>query len=169
MKSERFSITSTKQSRWEERNGITTIPEHKFWVEVSPKAWSVIEEHIGWGTETENNQVEQGGILLGHACKDSYKALYWVEVSHAIPAHQAEGSMKHLHFSHTAWYAMFQEAEVIHPDAQVIGWYHTHPKHLRVYFSETDRATQKQFFYQPWHVGLVFNPQQRVARAFRGK
>ncbi len=169
MKNARFSVTAIQQTLWQEPYEIVGVPENKLWVEVSPDAWDVIEKHIGWGSETEGNQAEQGGILLGRACKASTKALYWTEILHAVPAHRAEGSMKHLHFSHAAWHTMFKEAEATYPDAQVVGWYHTHPKYLRVYFSDTDKAKQRQFFYQPWHVGLVFNPQQRIVRAFRGK
>lgn len=142
------------------------LPAAPFWAELSPRAAQTIQEHIGWNKETPDNQAEQGGLLLGMPFEDSRQRRRWVRLEKALPAYGADGSMKHLHFGHRVWHRMLEQV----PDqTQVVGWYHTHPKHLRVYLSEVDRKTQETFFYQPWHVALVLNPQQKVMRAFCGK
>lgn len=166
MTNSRFSIRKTTQPAWQERQ-LSFYPEQKRWVQLALPAWETIAAHTGWGEDTLYNQAEQGGLLIGLPYRDQAADRYWTQVSYALPAHDADGSMKHLHFNHDVWHKLLQTADRYEP-LRVVGWYHTHPKHLRVYFSDTDRNTQHQFFYQPWHIGLVLNPQQRILSAFRG-
>lgn len=130
------------------------------------QARDTIFQHIGWGKNTVDNQVEQGGLLLGKVFKRNDNSFFTL-VSHALPARSAKGSMQHLHFSHHAWEKLLNQAEKL--DTQVVGWYHTHPRYLRVYMSKTDLKTQNSFFYAPWHIAMIFNPQKQIQASFIGE
>lgn len=129
------------------------------------QAREVIFEHIGWGKDTAENQAEQGGLLLGKVFRRE-NGTFFTLITHALPAKKAEGSMKHLHFSHLVWEELLEKAEL--QGEQVVGWYHTHPRYLRVYMSETDLKTQASFFYEPWHIAMIFNPQKKIQATFFG-
>jgi proteasome lid subunit RPN8/RPN11 len=52
---------------------------------------------------------------------------------------------------------MFGNARASANGKTVVGWYHSHPD-LGVFFSGTDRRTQRAFFNQPHCIGLVVDP-----------
>lgn len=135
---------------------------------VLPTAQIELFEHIGWGCETAENQVEQGGLIVGRLFTDKDR---WVVVVHKFLAGLTEGSMKHLRFSHNAWENLFEQFDLIDSELQlrILGWYHTHPKHLRVYMSEIDRNTQSSFFKEDWQISIIANPQQQIIKSFFGK
>ncbi|MFN0201018.1 MAG: Mov34/MPN/PAD-1 family protein [Bacteroidia bacterium] len=132
-----------------------------------PKQFENLFSHIGWGKETIGNQAEQGGLLAGHIYYVKHEQATYGLVKQIIPAYSADSSMKHLHFSHQTWLEMMQKLE--EDGYTLIGWYHTHPKHLRVYMSETDMQTQSTLFYEDWHFSVILNPQQKIWRVFHGK
>lgn len=142
---------------------------------ILPTALSILREHIGWGQETAHNQVEQGGLLVGRIYQDTQEdSVNLLGVVYQVLPGLTEGSMKHLHFSHETWADMLNEYDKLTTqpgweDIYVIGWYHTHPKHLKVYMSETDIRTQVCFFGEPWHISVIINPQQQVVKAYLGK
>jgi len=129
------------------------------------QARDTIFQHIGWGKDTAENQVEQGGLLLGKVFRRE-NGTFFTLITQALPAEKAEGSMKHLHFSHRVWEELLEKADL--QGKQVVGWYHTHPRYLRMYMSETDLKTQASFFYEPWHIAMIFNPQRIIQRSFLG-
>jgi proteasome lid subunit RPN8/RPN11 len=49
----------------------------------------------------------------------------------------------------------------------VVGWYHSHPN-LGVFFSGTDRKTQRDFFNQSHSLGLVVDPIRLQEKWFIG-
>jgi proteasome lid subunit RPN8/RPN11 len=49
----------------------------------------------------------------------------------------------------------------------VVGWYHSHPD-LGVFFSGTDRRTQRAFFNNPHSLGLVIDPIRHEEKWFIG-
>jgi proteasome lid subunit RPN8/RPN11 len=51
--------------------------------------------------------------------------------------------------------------------ATIVGWYHSHPD-LGVFFSGTDRKTQRAFFNQPHSIGLVIDPIRLQEKWFIG-
>lgn len=126
-----------------------------------------LQVHIGWGQEIISNQVEQGGILAGRIIKNTQNNVVYGIVEKIIPAYQADGSMKHLNFNHNVWIEMMSVLD--NCKQNLIGWYHTHPKHLNVYMSNTDRNTQSLFFYEDWHFSVILNPQKKIWRVFQGK
>lgn len=139
---------------------------------IESRASAEIFKHIGWGDLLRNdNRVEQGGLLLGKVYKladDSFA----VVATHAIVGETGRGSAAYLMLDHDTWKRMLSVADVIVEEETslvVVGWYHTHPNNLDVFFSGTDRATQARMFSQPWHVGIVLNPQNQVWTAFHAE
>jgi proteasome lid subunit RPN8/RPN11 len=49
------------------------------------------------------------------------------------------------------------EAKANHPEANIVGWYHSHPN-IGVFMSGTDMRTQQAFFYHDWSVSIVYDP-----------
>jgi proteasome lid subunit RPN8/RPN11 len=140
---------------------------------IGANAWDTIAAHIAWGRDVPSNSVEQGGLLLGRAYRNSEAGLIYGIVEKAIPAHTAEGSMAYLKIGHTTWQTMMDEIdtltnEEVWADLQVIGWYHTHPGRLSVFMSGTDINTQQRMFSRDWQFAIVLNPQKQTWRAFRG-
>ncbi|WP_291728425.1 Mov34/MPN/PAD-1 family protein, partial [Bernardetia sp.] len=141
---------------------------------IHKEAFQIIQEHIGFGKNIEDNQVEQGGLLFGEVIKqkdkDGNKNFIGI-VNFALAAKTAEGSMRHLHFNHQTWHTLLEQQEKIEAKAskkQLIGWYHTHPRHLQVYFSHVDKQNHLTFFDADWHFGLVLNPQREEMKCFLG-
>lgn len=97
---------------------------------------------------------EVGGILVGHRRAGDSPV-----VTASIEAVGAEGDVTSLTFTHDAWAAMLAELDARHPDAEIIGWYHSHPGH-GIFLSEHDRFIHRNFFSAPWHVAFVVDPQQ---------
>jgi proteasome lid subunit RPN8/RPN11 len=139
---------------------------------LSSTAAESIFSHIGWGMDTSQNQVEQGGLLLGTPFMDTRTGVTWAITKSVTPALSAKGSMSALEFPHECWRDFFGELDAINAGQdlalQVVGWYHTHPRHLKVFMSATDQATQRRFFREDWQFALVLNPQSRMLRAFNG-
>src|SRR5690349_12967673 len=113
---------------------------------LTSEAMSHIATHIGWGQNTQHNCVEQGGILLGQAFRDSEREVTYAVVNAAIAALSARGSSVHLEMSHETWKEMIDSVDRLleespQKELHVIGWYHTHPNGLPVFMSGTDRDT----------------------------
>ncbi|MGF1534034.1 MAG: Mov34/MPN/PAD-1 family protein [Bernardetiaceae bacterium] len=145
----------------------------KLWL--SPQSITQIFTHIGWGTQTKHNQVEQGGILIGEVGQDPQTGVQYAIVRQAIAGSAARGTSAYLEMDHGVWKEMMDRADELIDDRpeddpwHIIGWYHTHPNDLSVFFSATDLATQHKFFYEDWQYALVFNPHKKIWKAFYGK
>jgi proteasome lid subunit RPN8/RPN11 len=141
---------------------------------IHKEVFEIIKNHVGFGKDTEDNQVEQGGLLFGEVIESKNKkdeTKFIGIVNYALAAQTAEGSMRHLHFNHATWHSLLEQQEDIQEQEskkQLIGWYHTHPKHLRVYFSHIDKENHLTFFDKSWHFGLVINPQRKEIKCFLG-
>lgn len=137
-------------------------------------ARQTVFEHITWASDTPINAVEQGGLLVGRSYIDEKLNRIYAIVQYAIPAWSAKGSMSYLEFGHTTWKQMLDELDKLiekegNSDLQVVGWYHTHPRHLSVFMSGTDLNTQKRMFSKEWQFAIVLNPHKQIWKAFRGE
>ncbi|HWW74313.1 MAG TPA: hypothetical protein VNZ44_02900, partial [Pyrinomonadaceae bacterium] len=138
------------------------------------EAMGHIRSHVGWGEMNQHNCVEQGGLLLGQAFRDSTGGVTYGVVTAAVAGRSARGSSVHLEMTHNTWKEMLDSAERLleqspQSELQVIGWYHTHPNGLDVFMSGTDRQTQGRMFAHDWQFAVVLNPQRRRWRAFYGR
>ncbi len=140
--------------------------EYEFYLTMN--AFEVIKYHIGWGRQTHENVVEQGGILLGHAFRNPDTGVVYAIAEQAIPGRLAIGSPGYLQVTHETWKEMLDDVDRLGTQLQVIGWYHTHPNDLNVFMSGTDRTTQKRLFGNDWQFAIVLNPHKQIWRAFYG-
>lgn len=141
---------------------------------ISKSAKDKIFRHISWGDQIASNIIEQGGILLGEVYIDKEINTTYGIVEIALSGESATASNVHLEMGHDTWKRMIDHADEIleslpEKKLQIIGWYHTHPNHLDVFMSGTDKATQSRLFSQDWHFAIVLNPQRKIWRAFHGK
>lgn len=138
---------------------------------ISDYAKNKIHNSLNWGQNTEQNKVEQGGILLGKIYKHSNEIYSSVE---DIILANTSGNSTYVEFTPDAWTEMYKQLGEINlnrsKDEQlvVIGWFHTHPNNLSVFMSNTDMNTQKSFFSEEWQSSLVMNPHSQTSRAFFG-
>ncbi|MFM6451852.1 MAG: Mov34/MPN/PAD-1 family protein [Planktothrix sp.] len=114
-----------------------------------------------------NLRVEQGGILFGNAYTDPTFGIY-VEVTAAVPAPATIGTGASLEFTPDSWVGIMNHAKATHPEANIIGWYHSHPD-IGVFMSGTDMRTQRSFFPHPWCLSIVYDPVQNKIGYFLGE
>ena len=98
---------------------------------------------------------EVAGILLGQVFR-SDKGIVTV-LAEAVAAARTEAGLGHVTFSHETWADLYQYLESLATDADIVGWYHTHPG-FGVFFSSQDRFIQDNFFGGPGQVGIVVDP-----------
>jgi proteasome lid subunit RPN8/RPN11 len=108
--------------------------------------------------------IEMGGLLTGNVFEsNSCKNTFLVRVENYVPAEEFHGTAISLEMSSSVW----ERARINSRGEFVVGWYHSHPN-LGVFFSDTDRLTQKQFFYHRHSLGLVVDPIRKEERWFIG-
>jgi proteasome lid subunit RPN8/RPN11 len=78
-------------------------------------------------------------------------------VTHVIKAKHTAAQMTQLTFTHKTWDAALAEMAKIKPDAQFIGWYHSHPN-FGIFLSDQDKFIQTQFFSTDGSVTIVVDP-----------
>jgi hypothetical protein len=140
---------------------------------VSDRALAAIRRHIGWGEVTDENVVEQGGLLIGHLFLDEAAGEPFAVVEHAIAAKASHSSATFIDMNHATLGELYRELDALEPPPdgppwRVLGWYHTHPNELPVFMSSTDRRTQSDFFSGPEHFAFVFNPHRLLWKVFQG-
>ena len=141
---------------------------------IAPAAMREIAKHIEWGIDTDENRVEQGGLLLGVPYHDPESGTVWSKVVCTVPATLGQGSGTYLLLDHRAWKAMLDRIDSAEDGCadvaglSVVGWYHTHPGGLGVFMSGTDRGTQRHFFAEAWQFAIVLNPHRQIWGAFNG-
>jgi hypothetical protein len=65
--------------------------------------------------------------------------------------------MAQVTFTHKTWDAAFAEMAKIKPDAELIGWFHSHPN-FGVFLSDHDKFIQTQFFAPDGRITIVVDP-----------
>jgi len=115
--------------------------------------------------DVDLSREERGGLLLGRA----YAGAGGVDPQTIV----AERSIASRAFNSTG-VSLRMESEIwnlarplLKDGMIVVGWYHSHPD-LGAFFSETDRATQRNFFRNPFSLGIVIDPIRNELCAFVG-
>ncbi|XUM23206.1 Mov34/MPN/PAD-1 family protein [Bradyrhizobium oligotrophicum S58] len=109
-------------------------------------------------------RMEMGGLLLGAV----YEGLsgpddFIIEIVDFVRSIEFLGTSVSLRMDSDVW----ERARRSAGGSTVVGWYHSHPD-LGVFFSGTDRRTQRAFFNQPHSIGLVVDPIRLEEKWFIG-
>jgi proteasome lid subunit RPN8/RPN11 len=109
--------------------------------------------------------VEMGGLSIGsvHELTDGSED-FSVAVTDFARSVEFDSTSVSLRMDPDVW----ERARLQSGDGSVVvGWYHSHPD-LGVFFSGTDRKTQRAFFNHPHSLGLVVDPVRQQERWFMG-
>lgn len=117
-------------------------------IQVRSSVLAEIDQHV-----ESDTTVEQGGVLVG----DLDAATGATVITARIPAVGAISEVASLRFTHETWDHINGVMERDHPDARMVGWYHSHP-HFGIFLSEYDQFIHNNFFSQPWQVAYVVDP-----------
>ncbi len=110
--------------------------------------------------------VELGGILLGKECLDDQTGECFVWVTESLEAKHYENTQASLTYTHDSWEEITRERDRLHPDLDIVGWYHTHPD-FGIFLSSHDLFIQHHFFGQPLQVAYVVDPIRQTRGFFR--
>ncbi len=104
-----------------------------------------------------DTSVELGGILLGKECLDSATGLPFVWVTQSLEAKHYANTQASFTYTHDSWEEITRERDRLHPDCDIVGWYHTHPS-FGIFLSHHDLFIHQNFFAQPLQVAYVVDP-----------
>lgn len=127
-----------------------TAADDKFSVYVHAEVLDFIERQAALAG---NN--EAIGLLAGRICNDPRRGPFTLVMA-AADARDGEFNaspsfVRLLPVGHTS---LRQRLSEVHPDREIVGWYHTHP-HWQPRFSEVDLEQQRNW-EDPNHVGIVY-------------
>jgi proteasome lid subunit RPN8/RPN11 len=105
---------------------------------------------------------EQAGILCGQAYLDPGGQLY-IEVATAV-AVETVNTASNFRFHQKSWQAVWNR---MGRDANILGWYHSHPG-MGIFLSATDLRTQQLYFGTAWQIAVVLDPVSRELGVFCG-
>jgi len=100
----------------------------------------------------DNDSHEVGGVLVGVMGEGPMPV-----VTGSIAALEARGERASVTFTHEAWSSIHQQLERDFPDAQIIGWYHSHPG-FGIFLSSHDLFIHRNFFADPRQIAYVVDP-----------
>lgn len=126
-------------------------------------AADAIERHA-----LRDTSVELGGILLGKECLDEVTGLPFVLVSKSLEAKHYQNTQASFTYTHETWEEITRERERLHPDLDIVGWYHTHPD-FGIFLSGLDLFIHRNFFPQPLQVAYVVDPIRQERGFFQWK
>lgn len=125
-------------------------------VVISAACWRAMRDDVDQSSE------ERGGLLLGRAYGRAGAEVIVAE--HSVASRAFDSTGVSLRMESGIW----ELARPLLKDGMiVVGWYHSHPN-LGAFFSETDRATQRNFFRNAFNLGLVIDPVRGELCAFVG-
>jgi len=113
-----------------------------------------------------DTSVELGGILLGKECLDERTGLPFVLVTKSLEAKHYENTQASFTYTHDSWEEITRERERLHPDLDIVGWYHTHPD-FGIFLSSHDQFIHRHFFAQPLQVAYVVDPVRQTRGFFQ--
>ncbi|MGC3996283.1 MAG: hypothetical protein QM767_01600 [Anaeromyxobacter sp.] len=99
--------------------------------------------------------VEVCGVLVGRVGEDEHGP--FVHVTAAIAGKEARQEGTAVTFTHETWNHIHQELDRRFPEAEIVGWYHTHGG-FGVFLSEMDTFVHDNFFSGPHHLAYVYDP-----------
>ncbi len=120
--------------------------QQKFEIVCSDELMKKIEEHCFSSTKTE-----VGGFLVGTVAEGKST------VTHVLKAKHTANTQSQLTFTNKTWETAFAEMSEISSEAQLIGWFHSHPN-FGVFLSDYDKFIQNEFFHKDGMITIVVDP-----------
>lgn len=122
----------------------------------SPSVYVIFPEQVRNSVLQHLKQapVELGGLLIGSVYRQTESAESTpliIDIQRAVPCTEAESTGVSLRMETSVWK---EAGQYIGGTSMIVGWYHSHPN-LGVFFSGTDRTTQRNFFKSDFSLGLV--------------
>ncbi|HEX3355363.1 MAG TPA: Mov34/MPN/PAD-1 family protein [Tepidisphaeraceae bacterium] len=114
---------------------------------------SVLDEIHAHGKSSP--EAEICGVLVGNVFHDDNGPYLHIHAS--IRGDSAENRAAQVTFKAETWTHIQNIMESDHPDARIVGWYHTHPG-FGIFLSGMDLFIQDNFFNLPWQVAFVYDP-----------
>ena len=84
----------------------------------------------------------------------------------SLEAKHYENTQASFTYTHDSWEEITRERDRLHPDLDIVGWYHTHPD-FGVFLSGHDLFIHRNFFAQPLQVAYVVDPIRQTRGFFR--
>jgi proteasome lid subunit RPN8/RPN11 len=116
------------------------------------RAADAIERHA-----LSDTSVELGGILLGKECLDPKTGRPFVWITESLEAKHYANTQASFTYTHDSWEEITRERDRLHPDSDIVGWYHTHPS-FGIFLSHHDVFIHQHFFAQPLQIAYVVDP-----------
>jgi len=116
------------------------------------RAADAIERHA-----LSDTDVELGGILLGKECLDPGTGRPFVWITQSLEAKHYANTQASFTYTHDSWEEITRERDRLHPESDIVGWYHTHPS-FGIFLSHHDLFIHQNFFSQPLQVAYVVDP-----------
>jgi proteasome lid subunit RPN8/RPN11 len=116
------------------------------------RAADAIERHA-----LSDTSVELGGILLGKECLDPATGRPFVWITDSLEAKHYANTQASFTYTHDSWEEITRERDRLHPESDIVGWYHTHPS-FGIFLSHHDLFIHQNFFAQPLQVAYVVDP-----------
>ncbi|MHB1558253.1 MAG: Mov34/MPN/PAD-1 family protein [Isosphaeraceae bacterium] len=104
-----------------------------------------------------DTSVELGGILLGKECVDPATGEPFVWITQSLEAKHYANTQASFTYTHDSWEEITRERDRLHPEFDIVGWYHTHPS-FGIFLSHHDLFIHQHFFAQPLQVAYVVDP-----------
>ena len=125
------------------------------------KPADAIERHA-----LRDTSVELGGIMLGLECVDDQTGEAFVWVTESLEAKHYENTQASFTYTHESWAEITRERDRLHPELDIVGWYHTHPD-FGIFLSSHDLFIHRNFFAQPLQLAYVVDPVRQTRGFFR--
>jgi proteasome lid subunit RPN8/RPN11 len=116
------------------------------------RAADTIERHA-----LSDTNVELGGILLGKECVDPATGRPFVWITQSLEAKHYANTQASFTYTHDSWEEITRQRDQLHPESDIVGWYHTHPS-FGIFLSHHDLFIHQHFFAQPLQVAYVVDP-----------
>ena len=87
-------------------------------------------------------------------------------VTQSLEAKHYENTQASFTYTHDSWEEITRERDRLHPELDIVGWYHTHPD-FGVFLSGHDLFIHQHFFAQPLQVAYVVDPIRQTRGFFQ--
>jgi len=135
-----------------------TAVSRQYRVHISPGAYKRMKDHAATSAD-----VELCGVLVGTVCRDD-QGIY-LSVTGAVEGEGANTYGTQVTFTQQTWDHIHRVRERDYPDAQIVGWFHTHPG-FGVFLSGMDTFIQENFFNAPHQIAIVLETKTKEEGCF---